>query len=145
MKEIAGDTWRLRRGSTAEEGVLVHGIADADERFLTERKREYEITNRDVLEAQLEGQGIHVDPTKVVATTSEYLRGLLEDEIREVRFARRAPAARLASGFIEDAKGANTLSKVIRYQTATFNRRQRNIETLTALQAARGERDGEPA
>src|SRR5439155_12371495 len=47
--EVVRYAWRLRRVAKIEFGILVHGVADADERFLTGRKREFEVTEIEAL------------------------------------------------------------------------------------------------
>lgn len=134
--EVVECSWRLRRATNIELGVLAHGVADAEVRYLTGRKRMFEVTNADVTETMLADAGIH-DPEEVVAITSETVHEDLESMIDDVRGQKRAAAARLAAGFIEDAIGPNALAKLSRYETSLFNRRNRALAQLTALQAAR--------
>ncbi|MFL5916918.1 MAG: hypothetical protein ACJ752_14960 [Gaiellaceae bacterium] len=132
-REVVECSWRLRRASKIERGVLAHGIADADERFFTGLKRTFEITEREDLLAAV---GIR-DPEKVVKITDdeahEHLEGLLDAALRPKRLGE----ARLASGFIEDAAGADALAKLGRYETALFRRRNQALAELKELQAAR--------
>ncbi len=55
--------------------------------------------------------------------------------IDEAREPKRTDEARLASGFIEDAAGANALGKLNRYETMLSRRRDQALTILLALQA----------
>ena len=65
--DAVGYLWRLRRGAKIEFGVLVHGVADADERFLNGRKRKFEVTEIEALRVQA---GVK-DPEAIFAVTNE--------------------------------------------------------------------------
>lgn len=136
--EVIELSWRLRRAAKFERGVLAHGIADADERFFTERKRELEITEDDVTRAQLAESGIR-DPQAIAGVTFPEAHESLEAMIDEALAPKRTDEGRLASGYIEDAAGPNALAKLSRYETALFRRRNQTLSTLLAIQAARYE------
>ncbi len=76
--EVVEGSWRLHRAANLEKGVLVRGVADADERFFVSRKRMFELTNVDITTASLEAAGIG-DPDKVIEIANpdlhEYLEG----------------------------------------------------------------------
>jgi hypothetical protein len=137
--EVIELTWRLVRAAKIERGVLAHGVADADERFFTGRKRMYEITESDVSKAKMAELRIR-DPEEVVAiAVSKGVYEHLEGTIEEARAPKRTDEGRLASGFIEDAARSNALDKLSRYETALFRRRNQALATLLALQAGRSE------
>jgi hypothetical protein len=131
--EAINESWRLARARKIELGVLVNGVADADERYLTGFKQMLEVKRSTAL---LMSAGIR-DPEEVVEIIDEDLHGYLEKLIAEALKLRETGEARLGAGFIEDATGANALSKLIRYETAAFRRRNQALEMLTARQAAR--------
>lgn len=131
-------SWRLRRIAKIELGILVRGVADADERYLTECKRLLEITEADVVGARLAASGIP-DPGKVREIVDDELHEHLEGRIVEARATKETGEARLAAGFIEDATGTNALAKLSRYETMLFRHRDRALATLEALKAERSE------
>jgi hypothetical protein len=136
--EVIEDSWRLRRAAKIERGVLANGVADADERFLAGHKRKFEITEDDVSKARLAEVGIR-DPQEVVRIIDEDVHGFFEDRIDEAREPKRTAEGRLASGYIADAAGPDALTKLSRYETAIFRRRNQALATLSARQAARSE------
>jgi hypothetical protein len=135
-EEIVEGSWRLRRAAKIEFGVLVSGVADADERFLGSRRRMLETTNHDVTTASLEAAGISA-PDKVIEVTNPELHEYLEGVIDEVVGARRTEEARLAQAFIDDAAGPNAVAKLGRHETAIFRRRNQALATLTSIQGER--------
>ena len=133
---VVEEFWRIRRGATIERGVFAHGVADADERYLTERKRKFEITEGDVTKAKFADQGIrHSD--QVIEITNLELHEEAELAIHEALEVKREDEARLASGFIEDAAGANALAKLSRYETMHFRQLSQALAGLRELQAGR--------
>jgi hypothetical protein len=127
--------WCLRRASKIERGILAHGIAAADARYLTEQKRKWEITEGDVTNARLADSGLR--PSKeVVKITSLELHEEAELAICDALDVKREDEARLASGFIEDAAGANALAKLGRYETMHFRQLTQALAMLRELQAA---------
>jgi hypothetical protein len=120
--EVIECSWRLGRAVKIERGVLAHSVADADERFFTERKRKLEITEDDVSKARLAALGIR-DPEGVVGITHAEAHEFSEKLIDEARAPKGTDEGRLASGFIEDAAGPDALAKLSRYETALFRRR----------------------
>ena len=135
-EEVVEGSWRLRRAANLEKGVLVRGVADADERFFVSRRRMFEVTNRDITSATLEAAGIG-DPDKVIEITNPDLHEYLEGVIDEVVAARRTEEARLAQAFIDDAAGPNAVAKLGRHETAIFRRRNQALVTLTSIQGER--------
>jgi hypothetical protein len=142
--EVIECSWRLRRASNIEQGILAHGVADADEHFLGGNKRRFEITNADLTAARLRDSRIP-HPDEVVEITDELLHEHLEMLIDEVLSAKRTEEGRLAAGFIEDAAGPNALAKLTRYETAIFRRRNQALAMLTTIQAARSAETKEDA
>jgi len=51
-EEIVDLTWRLRRASTLEHGVLARGVSAVDQAFFSEKKRRFEITEQDIRDEQ---------------------------------------------------------------------------------------------
>jgi hypothetical protein len=142
--EVIECSWRLVRAAKIERGVLVNGVADADERFLVGRRRMYQVTENDVWKAQMAESGFR-DPDEVVAINlGQEAYESLEGTIEETRGARRAAEPRLASGFVEDAAGPDALAKLSRYETALFRRRNQALETLATRQASRSKHTKEP-
>jgi hypothetical protein len=129
-------SWCLRRASKIERGILAHGIADADARHLTELKRKFEITQGDLMKARLADSGLGPSE-EVVQITNLELHEAAELAICDALDVKRDDEARLASGFIEDAAGANALAKLGRYQTMHFRQLTQALAMLRELQAAR--------
>ena len=134
-REIVNHTWRLRRAESLELGLFAHGVSMADEAFFTERRKEFELTDKDVWKHNMANKGL--DPDNVFAITNPELHEFLTDLIHEAVSVRRSDQGRLASAFVEDAAGPNAFAKFSRYETALFNRRAKLLEQLEALQAAR--------
>lgn len=126
-------SWRLGRVANIERGILANGVADAEERFLDGYRRMLEITRA---EAMREATGIR-DPEQVVKVTDEELHEQLVNRICDAHTLKDTEEARLARGFIEDAAGPNAMAKLTRYETALARRRERALEKLETLQAAR--------
>jgi hypothetical protein len=131
-----GKFWCLRRAPKIERGILAHGIASADARDLTELKRKWEITQGDVTKAGLADSGLRPSE-EVVKITNLELHEEAELAIYEALDVKREDEARLASGFIEDAAGANALAKLGRYETMHFRQLTQALAMLRELQAAR--------
>lgn len=128
--------WCLRRASKIERGILAQGIAAADARYLTEQKRKWEITQGDVTKARLADSGLRPSG-EVVEITSLELHEEAELAICDALDVKREDEARLASGFIEDAAGANALAKLGRYETMHFRQLTQALAMLRELQAVR--------
>ena len=131
--EVIELSWRLGRGPNFERGILANAIAEAEERFLDGYRRMFEVT---YAQATREAAGIR-DPEQVVKVTDKGLHQHLENLIRAALALKETEEARLARGFIEDAAGPNAMAKLTRYETALARRRDRALEKLQALQAAR--------
>jgi len=129
-------SWRLRRATKIERGILARGVADADERFFTQGKRRLEITERGLTSPE-RGASDSPDPEKVVRIANTELYERLDDRITEARVTKETDESRLAAGFIEDAIGPDALGKLNRYETSIFRRLIQTLATLQALQAAR--------
>jgi hypothetical protein len=127
--------WCLRRASKIERGILAHGIAAADARYLTEQKRKWEITQGDVTKARMADSGLRPSE-EVVEISSLELHQEAELAIFDALDVKREDEARLASGFIEDAAGANALAKLGRYETMHFRQLTQALAMLRELQAA---------
>jgi hypothetical protein len=135
-EEVVEGSWRLRRAANLEFGVLVRGVAYADERFFISRRRIFEVTNADITSARLEAAGLGRSDT-VLEVTNPELHEHLEGVIDEVVGAKRTEEARLAQAFIDDAAGPNAIAKLGRHETAIFRRRNQALATLTSMQAER--------
>ena len=135
---VGGDrsilTWRLRRASSLEFGVLAGGVAARDERFFRDLQRKQEITEGDVQSARF-----GPSPDQIVEILNEDGHDILSVRIADAQEVQRCEEARLGSAFIEDAAGPNALGKLSRYETALFRRRNQALETLSKLQAQRNE------
>jgi hypothetical protein len=139
--EVVVESWRGRRAPNIESGVLLHGIADAEQRYLGELHSAQRAASSEVPGAIT--AEFFRDPQTVVESPKEDFREHLYDRLCDVLAAKRSDAARLAAGFIEDATGPNVLPKLSRYETAIFRRRNQALAMLLALQAARSERTKE--
>jgi hypothetical protein len=133
---VVEECWRLRRPPKIERGILAHGVADADERHLTELKRRWEITQGDVTKVRFADQGVR-HSEDVVEIANLELHEEAELAICAALEVKREDEARLASGYIEDAAAANALAKLSRYETARRNGRNQDLAMLRELQAAR--------
>lgn len=133
---VVEEFWRIRRGATIERGVLAHGVADADQRYLAELKRKFEITEGDVTKVKFADKGIR-HSEEVVEITNLELHEEAELAIYEALEVKREDEARLASGFIEDAAGANAMAKLSRYETTHFRQLSQALAGLRELQGAR--------
>ena len=129
--EIVDLSWRLKRGTTLELGVLAMGVADLDERFYRDRQRKIEVRESDVLAARV---GIGDD---VIEVLHEDAHDMLSVQIDDAEDVQRSDEVRLASAFVEDAAGPNALGKLSRHETSLFRRRNQAHATLAALQAER--------
>ena len=136
-EEIIEGSWRLRRAANLEFGVLVNGVADADERFFVSRRRMFELTNGDIATKSLEANGSGGHPDTVIEITNPEVHEDLEAVIDEVIVAKRTEEARLAQAFIDDAAGPNAVAKLGRHEAAIFRRRNQALTTLTSIQAER--------
>ena len=134
-EEIVGLSWRLRRASTLELGILARGVADADERFYTEQRRRFVVTEGDIRASELAQAGL--DQDHVVAITNSDLHEFFGELIDEAVSVKRTEEARLAEAFVDDAAGPDALAKLTRYETSLFRRRNQALETLAKLQNAR--------
>ncbi len=128
--EVIDLTWRLRRASKIEQGILVQGVSDADEGYLTGIKQMLEVTHAEVM---LRAAGIK-DPQAVAEVTDAELHEQLEDMIAKARGEKETGEARLGAAFMIHA---DAFTRHSRYETALFNRRNRLLEMLSALQAER--------
>ena len=161
------DSWRLRRPPKIERGILAHGVADVEKRYLLGLKPALRAVGRDVPGAK--AAAFFRDPETVVENGGEELldhaktvdenggeelldhaktvvenggEELLEYAkglFAEALDAKRSDEARLASGFIEDAAGPNALPKLSRYETALLRRRDQKLAMLKALQSQQSE------
>ena len=131
--EVIELNWRLGRVANIERGILANSVADAEERFLTGYRQMLEVTHA---EAMRTAAGIR-DPQEVVKITDKELHKQVVNRILEAGELKDTEEARLARGFIEDAAGPNAMAKVTRYETTLARRRDRALEKLEALQAAR--------
>lgn len=146
------DSWRLRRPPKIERGILAHGVADVEKRYLLGLKPALRAVGRDVPGAK--AAAFFRDPETVVENGGEelldhaktvdenggeelleYAKGLFAEALD----AKRSDEARLASGFIEDAAGPNALPKLSRYETALLRRRDQKLAMLKALQSQQSE------
>ena len=134
-KEIVGLSWRLRRAPTLELGILARGVANADERFFTEQRRGFEMTDGDIRALELGKAGL--DDDHVVAITNPDLHECFGELIDEAVSVKRTEEARLAEAFVDDAAGPDALAKLARYETSLFRRRNQALETLAKLQNTR--------
>ena len=135
--EVVESSWRLRRAPNIELGVLAHGVADSEKRYLLGLKCALPAVSPDVPGAKV--AEFFQDPQTVVESPNEELLEYLKGRLGEALDAKRSNEARLAAGFIEDATGPNALAKLSRYETAAFRRRNQALERLEARQAARSE------
>jgi hypothetical protein len=134
-EEIVDLSWRLRRASKLEHGVLARGVASADERFYAEKKRTMEVTERDVAHAQLAAVAGLSD--SVIEIINPHVHEYLEELLEEAACVHRTQEARLAEAFVEDASGPNGITKLTRHETNLFRRRNQALDALRAAQSAR--------
>ena len=130
VTEVIDCSWGLRRAVKIEVGILAHGVADTDERYLTELKRTLEVTRAT---ASRKAAGIG-DPEDVVEVVDKEMHEHLEDLIAEARGTKETDAARLGGGFIQCA---DDLTRLARYRTAFLRHRSQALADLRELQAAR--------
>jgi len=128
--EIIDLSWRLRRASRLEQGILTHGVATIDEHWFTAQRRRFEITNADVL----------TDPFSplddVVAVTNRDLHEFCDQNIDEAIALKRLDETRVAKAFIDDAAAPNAISKLTRYEASLFRRRNEALALYARLQQA---------
>jgi hypothetical protein len=136
-EEVVDLSWRLRRATKLEHGVLARGVASADERFYSARKRMFEVTESDVANAQL-AAAVGLE-NKVIEITNPELHECLESLLDEAVCTHRTDEARLAEAFVEDAAGPNAMSKLDRHETSLFHRRTRALDALRTAQETRPE------
>jgi hypothetical protein len=132
--EVSACGWRLRRALRIESGILALSLAGAEQRYLLGLRRAMQVVDRDVPGAKV--AEFFGRQTAVENTNEEFLEdlnGRLEDALA----AERTDAARLASGFINDATGPDSMGKLSRYETAIYRRLIQALATFQALQAAR--------
>jgi hypothetical protein len=94
VTEVIDCNWGLRRAVKIEAGILAHGVADADERYLTELKRTLEVTRAT---ASRKAAGIG-DPEDVVEIADKEMHQHLEDLITKARATKETDVARLGGG-----------------------------------------------
>lgn len=132
VEEVVDFSWRLRRASNLELGVLAGGVATLDRRFFRDLQRRQEVTHGDVLSAKC---GPSLD--EVIEVVNEDAHDILGVRISETEEVERSDEVRLASAFVEDAAGPDALARLSRYETSLFRRRNQALETLATLQAQR--------
>ena len=137
VKEIVDLSWRLRRASNVEHGVLAGGVAAADERFFRDRQRKFEVREVDVMFARMRS------PDDLLEVVDEEMHAHLEMLAAEAEDVRRSDEVRLASAFIEDAAGPGALGRLSRYEAGLFRRRNQALDKLEKLQAQRSESSAE--
>ncbi len=130
LTEVIDCNWGLRRAVKIEVGILARGVADTDERYLTELKRTLEVTRA---AASRKAAGIG-DLEDVVEIVDEEMHEHLEDLIAKARETKETDVARLGGGFIQ---GADALILLARYRTALLRHRSQALAELRELQAAR--------
>lgn len=130
VTEVLDCNWGIRRAAKMEVGILAHGVADADERYLTELKRILEGTRAAALR-KAAGIGASDDVVEIV---DKDMHEHLDDLIAQARGTKETDAARLGGGFIE---GAHSLTLLARYRTAILRHRTRALAELRELQAKR--------
>jgi len=138
--EATGCGWRLRRALRIESGILALSFANVEQRYLLGLKHAAQAAGRDVPGAKV--AEFFGQQTVVESPHEEFLEdlnGRLEDALA----AERTDAARLASGFINDATGPDAMGKLSRYETAIFRRLIQALATFQELQAARLAHTGE--
>ena len=134
-EEIVDLSWRLRRASTLEHGVLARGVSAVDQAFFSEKKRRFEITEQDVRDEQFKMTFGSTD--HLVQITNPDLHEDLDWLLDEARGVQRLDEGRLAQAFVDDAAGPNAITKLTRHETSLFRRRNQAIEALRAEQEAR--------
>jgi hypothetical protein len=134
-EEVLDLSWRLRRATNLELGVLARGVASADERFYAAQKAQFEVTERNVTEARLAAaSGLNDDVIQILnPDVHEFLGQLVDEAVEE----KRSEAARLGEAFIDDAAGPNAIAKLARHETALFRRRNQALDALASAQNAR--------
>jgi hypothetical protein len=132
VEEIVDLSWRLRRASNLELGVLAGGVATLDRRLYRDLQRKQEVTQGDVLSAKL---GSSLD--EVIEVVNEDAHDILSVRISETEDVQRSDEVRLASAFVEDAAGPDAFARLSRYETSLFRRRNQALQTLSKLQAQR--------
>ncbi len=134
-EEIIDLSWRLRRATVLEQGILAGGVAAGDERFFSKQKAQFEITERQVREAEL-AAAVGLDDT-IIQIINPHVHELLEEQLDEAASVKRTEEVRLAGAFIDDANGPNAMAKLTRHETSLFRRRNQALVTLNTLQQAR--------
>jgi hypothetical protein len=130
VTEVIDCNWGLRRAVRIEVGILAQGVADADERYLTDLKQTLEVKRAAALR-RAAGIG---DPEDVVEVVDKEMHEHLEDLIVKARCTKETDVARLGSGFIQ---GADALTLLARYRTALLRHRSQVLAELRELEAKR--------
>ena len=136
VEEIVDLSWRLRRATNLEVGVLARGVASVDERYYSAKKRMFEVTERDVADAQL--AALVGSSDEVIRISNPDVHEHLEELLDEASSVKRTAEGRLAEAFVNDAIGPNAITKLNRHETSLFRRRSQALEALFELQNARG-------
>jgi hypothetical protein len=125
----------LCRATVLEQGILAGGVAAGDERYYSAQKARFEITERQVKEAQL-AAAVGLDDTIIEITNPAVHEGL-EVLLDEAASVKRTDEVRLAGAFVDDANGPNAMAKLTRHETSLFRRRNQAHAALVGLQEAR--------
>jgi hypothetical protein len=134
-EEVVDLSWRLRRATTLEHGVLARGVASVDERHYLAVKRTCEITERDVADAELAARVGRRD--QVIEIINPHVHEDLEELLGDLVPVKRSEEVRLAEAFVDDASGSNAITKLGRHETSLFRRRNQTLEVLRVAQDAR--------
>lgn len=110
-------------------------MAAGDERYYSAQKARFEITERQVKEAQL-AAAVGLDDTIIEITNPAVHEGL-EVLLDEAASVKRTDEVRLAGAFVDDANGPNAMAKLTRHETSLFRRRNQAHAALVGLQEAR--------
>jgi hypothetical protein len=134
LTDMAADlSWRLRRCSKIEHGILVLGVAGYQEHFWTELQRIVEWTVADVVRVAKQELSPEAVGRLINREALEGAQRVIDDAVD----ANDSDEARLASGWIEDVNGPNGLPKLSRYETALWNRLAQVLARLDEVQSKR--------
>jgi len=140
-ERLAGMLWRLRRLSHIEAGILTAGaagaFADAADAIAKSHTRKEE-GGAAVLAASLE------DWEGRTVIENEEAHSDATGAAKEARAVLWSVPALLGAAFVNDAGGADALTKLSRYETTLERSLFRSLEELRRLQDARRERDEKP-
>jgi hypothetical protein len=139
VDEIINLTWRLRRDSQVEAGILTRAQANESEEYWTEQARSMEQTWAEFfgLGTKMFRVGDHMVPDVVKSVADGEMYAEASVRAREAAEVQGTPLALLGGAYVRAAWDGDALSKLGRYETQHRRARDRALQTLFDLQDRR--------